>query len=89
MFDAHEGLSKWYEVSCEESDFLVDIAKQFDGVMGGRQMGGGFGGCTINIVKSDAVAGFSSYIHECYKRKFNVDADIYVTRIEDGTKVID
>jgi galactokinase len=88
MFEAHEGLSKWYEVSCKESDYLVAQAKLLDGVMGARQMGGGFGGCTINIVRSVEVEHFSSYITDRYKEKFAVTPLIYVTQIEDGAKII-
>ncbi|HVM89520.1 MAG TPA: galactokinase [Puia sp.] len=86
MFETHEGLSKWYEVSCKESDFLVESAKHHEAVAGSRQMGGGFGGCTINIVKSDAIEDFSSYIRNCYKRQFDVIPEIYITQIEDGAK---
>ena len=89
MFAAHEGLSKWYEVSCKESDFLVERAKLFDGVAGARQMGGGFGGCTINIVKSYLVDEFSSYMHERYNKRFDKIPEIYITQIEDGAKKID
>ena len=88
MFTAHEGLSKWYEVSCKESDFLVEQVKLFDGVVGARQMGGGFGGCTINIVKSDLVDEFSSYIHQRYSKQFDKIPEIYITQIEDGAKRI-
>jgi galactokinase len=86
MFVAHEGLSEWYEVSCKESDFLVDKAKKFDGVAGSRQMGGGFGGCTINIVKNDAVNEFSEFIKNAYNKQFNKIPEIYITQIEDGAK---
>ncbi len=88
MFEAHEGLSKGYEISCKESDFLVEQAKQFDAVMGARQMGGGFGGCTINIVKEDSLTSFSTYIRDNYKIKFDVVPEIYITQIEDGAKFI-
>lgn len=88
MFEAHEGLSKGYEVSCEESDFLVMQARQYDGVMGARQMGGGFGGCTINIIRNDAVDKFSSYISSSYEKVFHVVPEIYITQIEDGAKII-
>ncbi len=89
MFLAHEGLSKWYEVSCLQSDFLVEQAKQFNGVVGARQMGGGFGGCTINIINNDAVNDFSESIGKLYQRQFNKAPEIYVTQIEDGAKRID
>jgi galactokinase len=88
MVIAHEGLSKCYEVSCRESDFLVDIAKRFGGVAGTRQMGGGFGGCTINIVKSDAVNDFTAFIKNAYNKQFDKLPEIYITQIEDGAKRI-
>ena len=89
MFESHEGLSRGYEVSCKESDFLVAQARLFSGVMGARQMGGGFGGCTINIVKADAVEDFSTYIRDSYSKQFDVMPEIYVTQIEDGAKVVE
>ncbi len=89
MFEAHKGLSKGYEVSCKESDFLVVQAKLFSGVMGARQMGGGFGGCTINIVKTDSVEDFSTYMRDSYSKQFDVMPEIYVTQIEDGAKVVE
>jgi len=89
MFEAHDGLSKGYEISCKESDFLVEQAKRFDGVMGARQMGGGFGGCTINIVKTDSIENFSTYMRDSYKKRFDVVPEIYITQIEDGAKIIE
>lgn len=89
MFETHEGLSRLYEVSCPELDFFVSIAKQFPEVIGARMMGGGFGGCTINIVRTDAVERFSSAIRESYKAKFNLDAVIHPVNIEDGVSVLE
>jgi galactokinase len=88
MFMAHEGLSNWYEVSCKESDFLVEMAGKFDGVAGARQMGGGFGGCTINIVRSDGVNDFIQYIQRSYRKQFEKIPEVYSTQIEDGAKKI-
>lgn len=88
MFETHEGLSKLYEVSCPELDFFVEIAKQFPEVIGARMMGGGFGGCTINIVHQDAVDSFSLAIRESYKNKFNLDALIHPVNIEDGVSLL-
>ena len=88
MFQAHEGLSKWYEVSCKESDFLVERASTFSGVAGARQMGGGFGGCTINIVKDNVVEDFATYIQEAYQKKFHKVPEIYIMQIQDGAKLI-
>ena len=69
MYDSHEGLSKEYEVSCEELDFLVDIAKEC-GVAGSRMMGAGFGGCTINLVKDEVYTPFITTAREKYASKF-------------------
>ena len=55
MFETHDGLSRDYEVSCTELDFLVDQVRDDDAVIGARMMGGGFGGCTINLVKEEAI----------------------------------
>lgn len=88
MFQAHEGLSKWYEVSCEESDFLVRQAKSFDGVAGSRQMGGGFGGCTINIVKNEKVDSFIQYAGAAYEKQFGKTPEAYIMQIEEGAKIL-
>jgi galactokinase len=88
MFQAHEGLSKWYEVSCEESDFLVEQARSFDGVAGSRQMGGGFGGCTINIVKNEKVDHFIQHAQSAYEKQFSKIPEAYIMQIEEGARVI-
>src|SRR5579862_6259617 len=86
MITAHEGLSKCYEVSCAESDFLVDKAKGFDGVAGARQMGGGFGGCIINLVRNDALPAFTEFVKQAYDKQFNKIPEVYITQIEEGAK---
>jgi len=88
MFATHEGLSKDYNVSCAELDFLVDTAKKIDGVAGARMMGGGFGGCTINLVKSEDIPIFEKAIKSSYLQKFNKDPEIYVTQVENGARRI-
>ncbi|MEJ7736066.1 MAG: galactokinase [Chitinophagaceae bacterium] len=88
MYETHQGLSKLYEVSCEELDFLADKAHSFPGVTGTRMMGGGFGGCTINLVKQEAVDAFISAIKENYVKQFARENEVYITQIEDGTKVL-
>jgi galactokinase len=85
MFQTHEGLKNLYEVSCKELDFLVDAAKQNPDVIGARLMGGGFGGCTINIIKSEGVQSFLSKIIPAYKKQFNIDAENYEVKVVDGT----
>jgi galactokinase len=88
MFLTHEGLSRLYEVSCPESDFLVEKARSMPGVVGARQMGGGFGGCTINIVKEDKVENFASQLADLFERRFDKRPEVYITRIEDGVKIL-
>jgi galactokinase len=88
MFETHEGLSKEYLVSCAELDFLVDTSKKQKGVVGSRMMGGGFGGCTINLVKTEDVPGFEKAISHAYHQKFAKNPEIYVTQIEEGARRI-
>ncbi len=89
MFATHEGLSKLYEVSCKELDFLVRQAKENESVIGSRQMGGGFGGCTINIIKEESVKDFLSQILPAYKKQFNIDAEFYEVNVVDGAHEIE
>lgn len=89
MYQTHEGLSKLYEVSCAELDFLVDHAKKQDAVIGARLMGGGFGGCTINLVHKDSVDDFSKTISTAYQAMFNTAPEIYLVQTSDGTGRID
>lgn len=84
MYLTHEGLSKDYEVSCEELDFLNDIAKK-DGVTGSRVMGGGFGGCTINLVKDELYDKFIEDAKTEFKKKFGKDPKVYNVVISDGS----
>ena len=88
MYATHEGLSKKYSVSCTELDFLVERAQTIAGVTGARMMGGGFGGCTINIVQTEAVASFTQKIQQAFNGLFRKTPEVYVTQIEDGTKVL-
>jgi galactokinase len=74
---SHRSLQRDYEVSCEELDFLVETASDFSGVYGSRMTGGGFGGCTINIVAPDRVDLFESHITEAYRRAYSIEPQIY------------
>ena len=85
MYQTHEGLSKKYEASCPELDFLNDQAKEL-GVSGSRVMGGGFGGCTINLVKEELYENFVKTATEAYKKKFNIDPKVYDVVIKDGAR---
>ncbi len=85
MFQTHWGLSKEYEVSCEQSDMLVNLASTFPGeVLGARQMGGGFGGCTINLVRKDAVENYSLKVREKYVATFKKEPDFYSINLCEG-----
>ena len=87
MFGTHYGMSKEYEVSCEELDFLNDVAKQC-GVTGSRVMGGGFGGCTINLVKEELYDNFIATAKKEYLAKFNREPMVYDVVISDGARRI-
>ncbi|MCB9049917.1 MAG: galactokinase [Lewinellaceae bacterium] len=84
----HEGLRDEYEVSCPELDFLVGFAKDFDGVLGARLMGGGFGGCTINLVRKEAKEKFLKEVTKAYFRQFGIHSEYYFVRPVDGTMVV-
>lgn len=85
MYETHHGMSKLYEVSCEELDFLNDLA--FDcGVTGSRVMGGGFGGCTINLVKDELYNTFTEKAKDLFKEKFGRSPKIYDVVISDGAR---
>jgi galactokinase len=87
MFASHNGLSREYEVSCPEADFLVDQVKDDSGVIGARMMGGGFGGCTINLVKEEAIANLVDRIAPVYRQAMRKDLKVYIGQIEDGTSL--
>lgn len=88
MFATHEGLSKLYEVSCPELDFLVAHAKPFSAVIGSRLMGGGFGGCTINIVADAGIDDFIAQSTAAYQQQFGIALEAYVVNTGDGTRAI-
>jgi len=89
MFETHEGLKAKYEVSCPELDFLVDFVKRFPGVIGSRMMGGGFGGCTINLIKTEALNRIADETLQAYKDSLGLDMRIYYVKIEDGTRRVE
>lgn len=85
MYETHRGLSEEYEVSCEELDFLNDIAKEC-GVTGSRIMGGGFGGCTINLVKDELHDKFIATAREKFNAKYGHEPRVYDVIISDGAR---
>lgn len=87
MFASHEGLSRKYEVSCPELDFLVEQVKDHPGVIGARMMGGGFGGCTINLVKEEAIDELIARTAPLYQEAMNLELKVYIGQIENGTSL--
>ena len=88
IYASHEGLQNQYKVSCEELDFLVEQAKMNQHVLGARMMGGGFGGCTINLVSKKESENFQKQTLEAYKAKFNKACSVYAVKLSDGTHLI-
>ena len=88
MFETHHGLSKLYEVSCPELDFLVTQVQDNPAVVGARMMGGGFGGCTINIVKEEAIDDLIKQTTTVYNASMQKELKAYIVNIEDGSNVI-
>ena len=88
MFATHIGLSEQYGVSCKELDFLVEAVKNMPAVVGARMMGGGFGGCTINIVEINGVDTLIQSVTEKYHHESGKELKAYVVQIEDGTSLI-
>lgn len=87
MFETHDGLSKKYQVSCAELDFFVEEARKFPQILGARMMGGGFGGCTINIIRKDFVDQFEKHLKAAYRSTFNIELESYLVDIEGGTSI--
>ncbi len=85
MYGTHHGMSAEYEVSCEELDFLNDVAKECS-VTGSRVMGGGFGGCTINLVKEELYDNFISIAKEKFNEKYGHEPKVYDVVISDGAR---
>lgn len=88
MYGSHKGLSELYEVSCKELDFLVSLAKEEESIAGARMMGGGFGGCTINLVKADAVQDLYDRFSQAYHSTMGKELKMYVTVPSSGAELI-
>jgi galactokinase len=86
MYESHASMRDDYEISCPELNFLVDLAADCEGVYGSRMTGGGFGGCTVNLVRSDAVEDFRSRISAEYKKKTGKNCDIYICAAAHGAR---
>ncbi len=88
IYQSHLGLSKNYKVSCKELDFLVDETLEIPEILGARMMGGGFGGCTINLIRKDYIPTFSKNVAQKYLNKFNKACSIYEVALCNGTEII-
>ena len=84
LYQSHEGLRSKYFVSCHELDILVNVARTTPGVLGARMMGGGFGGCTINLLRSDAVESFKQNASKIFFATFGMYPDFYPVVLSDG-----
>jgi galactokinase len=89
MIETHDGLRKDYEVSCTELDFLVDHVRNNSAVAGARMMGGGFGGCTINLIKESEVESVIQSATIAYEKEMKLQLRAYVVSVEDGTHIIE
>ena len=87
MFETHEGLSKLYEVSCPELDILVNVVKDNPHVLGARMMGGGFGGCTINIIKKSEVQAIINTVADIYAQQTAHTLKVHQVKIAQGTHI--
>lgn len=87
MYGSHAGLRDLYEVSCYELDVLVEATETMDGVLGARMMGGGFGGCTINLVLEKEIEQVMSNIKSFYGNKVKTPVDFYIAKINEGVNV--
>lgn len=88
MIATHQGLRDDYEVSCPELDWLVENVAGEQGVLGARMMGGGFGGCTINLVFDDAIAPLWETLAPAYEKAMGRELDMYVVETTDGTSLV-
>ena len=88
MYGSHEGLSRMYEVSCPELNILVDIARSIPGVLGSRMMGGGFGGCTINLVRAEALDSFTDSIKQQFLARTGTETLLHVCQLQNGTHIL-
>lgn len=87
MYQTHDGLQNKYEVSCPELDFLVDYSKNNTGILGARMMGGGFGGCTINLIHSKDVPKFIENVSKAYYNKFSIKLSSFEAKPSEGTSI--
>ncbi len=88
LYESHTGLSELYQVSCEELDYLVNLTKELNYVAGARMMGGGFGGCTINLVEKSKSQAFKKHMQSRYWEAYNKEPEIIDIELSTGTEII-
>ncbi|MFT4734174.1 MAG: galactokinase [Algoriphagus sp.] len=88
MYQTHYGLQHLYEVSCDELDFLVDLARKDRRILGSRMMGGGFGGCTINLIQKENINEITETIIREYAARFDIKPESYVVKIKEGCSLV-
>ena len=88
MFESHRSLRDDYQVSCPELDLLVEAARPLPGVYGARMTGGGFGGCTINLVETQYAQGFQKSLTQAYREKTGTNSDIFACKASQGAEVV-
>jgi len=88
MRESHDSLRDDFEVSCPELDLMVKLASKVEGVYGARMTGGGFGGCTVNLVRADCVEAFKATVGRGYEKETNCVPEIYVCSAEDGVRQV-
>ncbi len=88
MYASHYGLKNNYEVSCKELDYLVEATREYKDILGARMMGGGFGGCTINLINKNFTKKFIKIITQQYKLNFKLDLGVIIAKPQEGLKII-
>ena len=88
LYESQQGMQHEYEITVPETEFLVDQTRSEPAVLGGRQMGGGFGGCTINLIKEAEINRFSDQLTKTYQEKFDLDLEVYIADIVNGTETM-
>jgi galactokinase len=88
MRESHESMRDLYEISCREIDIMLEAAQDLPGFCGGRMTGGGFGGCTVNLVRDESAAEFTAQIAERFRLATGINPQIYICSAEDGAQAI-
>ena len=89
MEESHASLRDGFQVSCEELDLLIELVTAQEGVYGSRMTGGGFGGCTVSLVKRDACDAVTCMVRDGYHRRTGLDPDLFVTGVTGGSHIIE